>query len=211
MDRLIEVVEELGRREVFFLRRFFRRISLLHMMEEIEYRFEVGKPALALYVDDEGIQGVLHAYKAPPRARGLDDVRMLNVPFTSPHYITDVGMMMALHQRMLTHLTERKVQRVCYLVQNDDYLTNAVLSKWGFEPAKDVQSFRSREKDYTFVVNDVDSYLKAFRPDQWTVSKLLDHEIPDAEYEHHALLQTALQVSVRKEVNHGLVGKKACW
>lgn len=193
--------------DVYLVQGLFERIKLNHY-PIIDTGLRTKESKLALAIDEDGLQALLHSFPLPTDGsiEPPTDLRLLNVPYTSPHEVTDIMLLVALTKHILQEeLKDPKIRRIGYIVQKRDYLVNRVLSDWGFSEIKEKPKLKFKESEYAVLAMDIKDF------DNSLFGELSSNEImeidPDsgeANYNKHALYQLTLQMAVRKEPNHGI-------
>ena len=208
-DQKLKVVEKLDDENLYWLEGFFQRISMPHLIEVVKYQFQTGNSVIVMNTGYEGIIGVLHSYDLVTRFRvkSLKNVRLFNVPFVLPQRTTDIGMMIAMHKKMLMILSGKKVEKIGYMVQEEDYLVNFIMSEWGFEKT-DISKVQYRSSEYSIWTIDTNKHLESFHLNGCKVENLLkSNGIEATEYERHVAFQAALQIGIMKQENHAIIAK----
>ena len=192
---------------IYLINGLFERIKLNHY-PIIELGLKTKDSKLSLAIDEDGLQGLLHSYPLPSNGsiEPPPDLRLLNVPYTSPHEVTDIMLLTALTKHMLQEESgDPKISRIGYIVQKSDYLVNRVLKDWGFYQIPEKPTLKFKESEYSALAMDINAFCQSLcgdlSPDEIMA---LEPDSTEANYKEHSLYQLTLQMAVRKEPNHGI-------
>lgn len=193
--------------QVYLVQGLFERIKLNHY-PIIDTGLKTKESKLALAIDEDGLQALSHSFPLPTDGsiEPPADLRILNVPYTSPHEVTDIMLLVAVTKHMVQEeLTDPKIRRIGYIVQKRDYLVNRVLNDWGLSEIVEKPNLRFKESEYAVLAMDINGFGNSLFGELSSDEIMkIDPDSGEANYNQHALYQLTLQMAVRKEPNHGI-------